>query len=100
MAVDLADRYRVRSNRESGYGRCDVMIEPIDKNGKAFLFEFKVLDGDDGEQGLEDTAVNALAQIETRNYEAALIADGIAPENIRKYGFAFQGKKCLVQGEK
>lgn len=100
MAVDLTDRYRVRSNQESGYGRCDVMIEPIDKNGKAFLFEFKVLDGDEGEQSLEDTAANALAQIEARKYEAALIADGIAPENIRKYGFAFQGKKCLIRGGK
>lgn len=100
MAVDLTDRYRVRSNQESGYGRCDVMIEPIDKNGKAFLFEFKVLDGDEGEQSLEDTAANALAQIEARKYKAALIADGIAPENIRKYGFAFQGKKCLIRGGK
>lgn len=100
MAVDLTDRYRVKSNRESGYGRYDVVIEPIDKNEKAFIFEFKVLDRDDGEQSLEDTATNALAQIEERKYETELITDGIASGNIRKYGFAFQGKECLIRGQK
>lgn len=98
MAVDLADSYRVKSNRESGYGRYDVVIEPVDKKEKAFIFEFKVFNGDDGEQGLEDTAANALAQIEERKYETELLADGIVPENIRKYGFAFRGKECLIQG--
>ena len=85
---------------ESGYGRYDVVIEPIDKNEKAFIFEFKVLDRDDGEQSLEDTATNALAQIEERKYETELITDGIASGNIRKYGFAFQGKECLIRGQK
>ncbi len=96
MVVDLADQYKVRSNRESGYGRYDVMIEPFDKNEKAFIFEFKVYDKDDGEAALEDTVANALAQIEERQYEAELIANGVAPDNIRKYGFAFEGKKCLI----
>ena len=44
MVVDLSDRYRIRSNRESGYGRYDVMMESLDKTGKAFIFKFKVLD--------------------------------------------------------
>lgn len=96
MIVNLSDRYKVTSNRESGYGRYDVMIEPHDKKAKAFIFEFKVLDKDDEERTLEDTVVNAHAQIEEKHYETALIASGIAPENIRKYGFGFQGQKCLI----
>ena len=96
MIVNLSDRYKVTSNRESGYGRYDVMIEPFDKNEKAFIFEFKVLDADDDENTLEDTVANALAQIEEKQYEAALIASGFAPESIRKYGFGFQGQKCLI----
>jgi len=95
MVVDLADKYKIRSNRESGYGRYDVMIEPYDKKEKAFIFEFKVLDKDE-ETTLEDTVANALAQIEEKKYEAELAADGIVPGNIRKYGFAFEGKKCLI----
>ena len=97
MVVDLADRYKVQSNRESGYGRYDVMIEPLDKSQKAFIFEFKVHDADDDEATLEDTAANALAQIEEKNYEAALVSDGSPRENIKKYGFAFKGKECLIK---
>ncbi|MCM1256438.1 MAG: ATP-binding protein [Roseburia sp.] len=96
MVVNLADTYRVRSNRESGYGRYDVMIEPLDKSGKAFIFEFKVLDPDEDEVTLEDTLANAHAQIEERRYRAELISEGIAPEQIREYGFAFKGKECLI----
>ncbi len=96
MIVNLSDKYRVISNHESGYGRYDVMIEPLDKGEKAFIFEFKVLDADDDEKKLEDTVANALGQIEEKQYEAALVADGFARENIRKYGFAFQGKRCLI----
>ena len=96
MIVNLSDQYKVTSNRESGYGRYDVMMEPFDKNEKAFIFEFKVLDADDDEEKLEDTVANALAQIEEKQYEAVLVADGFARERIRKYGFAFQGKKCLI----
>lgn len=96
MIVNLSDKYKVTSNRESRYGRYDVMIEPFDKTAKAFIFEFKVLDEDDDERTLEDTVANALAQIEEKQYEAALIASGFALENIRKYGFGFQGQKCLI----
>lgn len=96
MVVSLAGAYKVRSNRESGYGRYDVMIQPNDKSKKAFIFEFKVLDPDDDEETLEDTLANAHAQIEEKRYEAELLSEGFAPERIRKYGFAFQGKKCLI----
>ncbi|MDE5696125.1 MAG: ATP-binding protein [Lachnospiraceae bacterium] len=96
MVVNMADTHKIRSNRESGYGRYDVMIEPLDRSGKAFIFEFKVLDPDEDEETLEDTLANAHAQIEEKRYKAELIAAGFAPEQIRKYGFAFQGKKCLI----
>jgi hypothetical protein len=97
LIVDLSDRYEIKSNRESGFGRYDVMMKPYDTaNGKAFIFEFKVMDSADGEQSLEDTVRNALWQIDEKNYEAELVTAGIPSENIRKYGFAFEGKRVLV----
>lgn len=96
MVVSLADKYKVRSNRESGYGRYDVMIVPLDRTAKAFIIEFKVIDPDDEEETLEDTIANAHMQIEQKRYETELTASGFAPEQIRKYAFAFQGKKCLI----
>jgi hypothetical protein len=96
LIVDLSDIYEVKSNRESGFGRYDVMLKPHDINGKAFIFEFKVKDADDDETTLEDTVKNALAQIEEKQYETELTDTGIKPENIRKYGFAFEGKKVLI----
>lgn len=96
MVVNLSDAYKVRSNRESGFGRYDVMIEPLDKAKKAYILEFKVLDPDEDEKTLEDTLANAHAQIEEKQYEAELISSGYSPEQIRKYGFAFKGKECLI----
>ena len=96
MVVNLADTYKVRSNRESGYGRYDVMLKPLDRSGKAFIFEFKVLNPYEDEETLEETLANAHYQIAEKKYEADLISEGFAPEQIRKYGFAFQGKTCLI----
>ncbi|MCI9176740.1 MAG: AAA family ATPase [Lachnospiraceae bacterium] len=96
MMVNLADVYHIRSNRESGYGRYDVMLEPFDKSGKAFIFEFKVLNSYEDERTLADVLVHAHAQIEKMKYETELLAKGFGPEQIRKYGFAFQGKHCLI----
>lgn len=96
MVVNLSDTYKVRSNRESGFGRYDVMIEPLDKTKKAYILEFKVLDSDEDEKTLGDTLANAHAQIEEKQYEAELISSGYLPEQIRKYGFAFRGKECLI----
>ena len=96
MIVNLSDTYKVRSNRESGFGRYDVMIEPLDKTKKAYILEFKVLDSDEDEETLEDTLANAHVQIEEKQYEAELISSGYLPEQIRKYGFAFRGKECLI----
>ncbi len=96
MVVNMADTYIVRSNRESGYGRYDVMLEPIDKNGKAFIFEFKVLDPDEDEETLEDTLAAAHRQIAKKKYETELVSRGFAAEKIRRYGFAFRGRECLI----
>ncbi len=96
MVVNLADRYRIRSNRESGFGRYDVMLEPFDRDGKAFIFEFKVLNACEEERTLEEALANAHAQIEGKRYEAELVSEGFAPDRVRKYGFVFQGKKCLI----
>ncbi len=96
MVVNMADTYIVRSNRESGYGRYDVMLEPIDKNGKAFIFEFKVLDPDEDEETLEDTLAAAHRQIAEKKYETELVSRGFVAEKIRRYGFAFRGRECLI----
>ena len=96
LIVELQDHYVVTSNRESGFGRYDVMLEPKDvKNDTAFILEFKVYDSDE-EDTLTDTVAAAHAQIEEKQYEAALIAKGIPKEHIRTYGFAFEGKKVLI----
>ena len=95
LMVDLADRYVVTSNQESGFGRYDVMLEPRDKNDDAMILEFKVFNPR-RETSLEDTVQSALAQIEEKQYEAALIARGIPADHIRRYGFAFEGKQVLI----
>ena len=95
LMVKLTDRYVVTSNRESGFGRYDVMLEPRDvSRDDAIILEFKVQDV--REKELSDTVSEALRQIKERNYQASLVARGIPEEHIRKYGFAFCGKKVLI----
>ncbi len=95
LMVDLRDRYLITSNRESGFGRYDVLLEPKNASDDAIIIEFKVYNAN-REKSLEDTVEAALQQIEEKQYEAALIAKGIQKERIRRYGFAFEGKKVLI----
>lgn len=95
LIVDLSGRYAITSNRESGFGRYDVMLEPLKEKDNAVIIEFKVYDPDD-EKTLADTVQSALAQIEEKRYGATLEAKGITSGRIYKYGFAFKGKECLI----
>ncbi len=95
LMVEMADRYVITSNRESGFGRYDVMLKPRKNEDDAFILEFKVYDPDE-EKSLGDTVKAALKQIEDKNYRSALIAEGIRKERIRAYGFGFNGKKVLI----
>ena len=96
LLVDLQDKYYLKSNRESAFGRYDVMLEP--KNpGKdnAVILEFKVR-STRKEKSLEETARSAIAQIKERKYSKELKMRGIAEEQIKEYGVAFEGKTVLI----
>ena len=98
LMVDLADQYVISSNRESGFGRYDIMLFPKQKHKDAYLIEFKVFHPKK-EATLADTAKAALTQIREKDYAAELVRMGIAPARIHSYGFAFQGKQVLIDGK-
>ncbi len=97
LMVELSDRYVLNSNRESGFGRYDVMLEPKNPKKDAIILEFKVFQPSK-EKDLEETAQAALTQIKEKQYAASLKAKGFTLEQIRIYGFAFEGQKVLIQG--
>lgn len=96
LMVELAGRFEITSNRESGFGRYDIMLTPKDREKDcAYIIEFKV-HKPLREKDLSQTVANAHSQIDEKLYDAKLIADGFSPEQIRKYGFAIKGKECLI----
>ena len=100
LMVEQVDNYILNSNRESGYGRYDIMLEPIDKTNEKYpgiVIEFKVINPRK-ENTLEETVAAALKQIEEKNYDAELVKRGVKEENIHHYGFAFKGKEVLIDG--
>ena len=98
LIVSLAGKYHITSNRESGFGRYDIMLEPLDGELPAIIMEFKVFNKRK-EKSLEETVENALLQIKDRKYDTELEAKGILKERIRHYGFAFEGKNVLIGKE-
>lgn len=99
LIVDLEERYRITSNRESGFGRYDIMLEPKNIDDPAIIIEFKIQDPEE-EKNLSQTVEAALQQIETKNYAVELVDKGIQADRIRKYGFAFCGKIVEIGKEK
>ena len=97
LMVELAERYVLTSNRESGFGRCDVMLEPRRAEDDGIIIEFKVQDAEE-EKELADTVKAALKQIEEKKYDTMLVEKGVPKEKIRSYGFAFRGKEVLIGG--
>ena len=100
LMVDQSENYIITSNRESGFGRYDIMLEPKDKQSKKYpgiVIEFKVINPR-RESLLEETVEAALKQIEEKNYDAELINRGVDKENIHHYGFAFRNKEVLIDG--
>ena len=100
LMVDQSENYIITSNRESGFGRYDIMLEPKDKQTQkypAIVIEFKVINPRK-ENSLEETVEAALKQIEEKNYDAELINRGVNKENIHHYGFAFKSKEVLIDG--
>lgn len=95
LMVELHGRYVITSNRESGFGRYDVMLEPLNEQDDAIIIEFKVFNSRK-EKDLNETLKNALQQIDEKQYAAVLAAKGISESRIRRYGFAFEGKEVLI----
>lgn len=99
LMVELANRYEITSNRESGFGRYDIMLIP-QRQGQydPMVIEFKVRKPK-REASLEDTAKAALEQIREKHYDTVLAERSFEKRRIRHYGFAFEGKQVLIARE-
>ena len=97
LLVELRESHEIKSNRESGLGRYDVMIRPKDKNENAIIIEFKSRRRSEKGKSLEELADKALRQIEDKKYEQELIDAGYSPERIKKLAFVFEGKEVFIK---
>ena len=97
LLVELRDSYEVKSNRESGLGRYDVMLRPKDKNNNAIIIEFKSKRRSEKDKSLEELADKALKQIEDKKYEQELVSAGYPEDKIKKLAFVFEGKELLIK---
>ena len=95
LMAEQTENYVIKSNRESGFGRYDIMMLPKKEALPGIIMEFKVRSSRK-EKSLEETVGAALQQIKERNYDAELLSLGIPEERIRHYGFAFDGKNVLI----
>ena len=95
LMAEQTENYMIKSNRESGFGRYDIMMLPKKEALPGIIMEFKVRSSRK-EKSLEETVGAALQQIKERNYDAELLSLGIPEERIRHYGFAFDGKNVLI----
>ena len=94
MLIWISDTHEVKSNRESGYGRYDIMIVPMDANGIGYIIEFKTVDEEENET-VPAAVEAALKQIENKKYETELIERGI--KNYKKLAIVFKGKEVTVK---
>ena len=97
LLVELRDRYEIKSNRESGLGRYDVMLRPKDKKDNAVIIEFKSKRRSEKGKTLDELCDMALKQIEDKKYETELLSAGYDKEKIKKFAFAFEGKELLIK---
>lgn len=93
LCAILGNRYKIRSNRESGLGRFDIQLMPLTKGMPGFIFEFKHTK--DEHTDLSALADSALQQIETKKYDTELRDNGV--NSIIRIGIAFRGKSAVVR---
>ena len=93
VLLTLGDKYIITSNRESGYGRYDIALEPKDKGNYGLIFEFKIGD----KNSIEDKAREALAQINEKKYDISMKNNGVS--KVIKIGMAFSGKDVAIESE-
>ena len=98
MIVDFRGRYEIVSNRESGFGRCDIVMIPLCKGERGIIIEFKTRESKK-ERSLKTTCATALKQIKKMHYASMLKARGVDKNDIYSYGFGFDGKEVLITGE-